>query len=72
MAVLFMDSHWSGNLRKPAVQKVGVIARLGILPHEYALGSSGRSPKPRYRQGTVMTLRPPQNFKEQDAYQMTT
>lgn len=71
MAVLFMDIHWLGNMRMPAVQKVGVIGKVGILPHELPLGSS-RPPKSKYRQGPVLISRLPQYLKEQDAHQMTT
>lgn len=67
-----MDSHWSGDLRKPDEQKVWVIAGWGILAHECDLRTSGTSPKPRYRQGIVLTSRLPQYLKEQDAQQMTT
>lgn len=48
---------WGSQLYK----KAGVIARLSILPHECVLGSSGRPPKPKYRQGPVLTSRLPKN-----------
>lgn len=67
-----MDGHCSGDLSKPAEQKMEVIAGQGILTHERDLGRSGRSPKPRYRQGTVLTSRLPQYLKEKDAQQITT